>query len=326
MQAFPPRRLIPESTFMNFYHLLAIRARTAILGCCLLSLFAAPVASAAGVPVAECKPGQMPNEEWQTAFNLAQEAFAARAEHAVGALPAREPIHAAIGCFREALRLAPERFDVRIGLLHALLFEGEYAARSKNDRKQAFLEGRDLFEDTLDLLSRLAGMDFRKLKPEQVNQAMASFEEARPIFFLGALHWGLWADYFGTIAAVRAGVAKKIRVLAETTLAVTPDVDGGGAHRLMGRLHFLTPRIPFVTSWVDRKRSLIELEKALLLGPADPLNLAFLAEAVAEIGHDRARAKQLLLTAVSTMPRLESWVEDMSAIEEAKKIRRELKL
>ena len=275
---------------------------------------------------ATCAAGSEAARDWEVAFARAQTAFDQRAVGAAGALPAKGPIQASLECFRHALRLAPDRFDVRVGLLHALLFEGEYAARSKDERKQAFLEGRNLFEDTLDLLIRLTGTDFRKLKPEQVNRAMAGYEEARPIFFLGALHWGLWADYFGTIAAVRSGVAKKIRVLAETTLIVTPDVHGGGAHRLMGRLHFLTPRIPFVTSWVDRKRSVSELEKALSLGPTDPLNLAFLAEAVAEIGKDRKRAKELLIAAVMAKPREGYWVEDLSAIEEAKKIQRELRL
>jgi len=222
--------------------------------------------------------------------------------------------------------LAPDRFDIRIDLLHALLFEGEYAARSKADKKKVFLEGRDLFEDSLTLLSRVVGREVRDLSPQQLDRTLQECDEARPIFFLGALHWGLWADYFGTIAAVRAGTAKKIRRLAEMTLAVTPNVDEGGAHRLMGRLHFLTPRIPFITSWVDRKRSVSELEKALAQGPEDPLNLAFLAEAVAEIGKDRERAKELLAAAVSSSPRKGHLIEDLSAIEEAKKIRRELRL
>ncbi len=266
-------------------------------------------------------------EEAEALFQQGQSEFSHRAIGARGAVAASGPTDRALACYKEALALAPDRFDVRVAWLHALMFRGEYVARTEDDKKAAFLEGRDLFERSLDLLGQKLGQDVRQLSPEDLDKRLGRAPEARSLFFYGALHWGLWAEYYGTMAAVRQGVAKRIRTLAEIVLAVTPEIDEGGAHRLMGRIHFLTPRVPLVTSrWVDRDRALSELEQALVKGPDNPLNLAFLAEAVNDIGRDPVRAKALITRAVSARPRVDRLVEDRGAIERAKSIEKELGL
>ena len=259
---------------------------------------------------------------WQVALETGRGAFARRAEQAVGVQALAGPVSLAVDCFRHAVRLAPERFEPRVELLRAMFFQGEYAARSDAERKNIFLEGRDFFEQSLDLLSKDLGVDLRELPPEDVARVLDRRPEARPMFFFGAMHWGLWADYFGTVAALRSGVAKKLRHLGEVSLALTPQIDSAGGHRLVGQLHAKVPRLVFVSMWIDRERGLRELERAALLGPENPLNLTFLAEALADLGRDRERASELLAQVLRREPRPDHLVEDRKAIQRARNVQR----
>lgn len=259
---------------------------------------------------------------WQAAMEQGQTAFAQRAKDAVGFQAPRAPAARAVDCFRHAVTLAPQRFESRIELLRALFFQGEYAARTDAERRAIFLEGRDLFEASLDQLSRDLGVDLRTQPANQVARALETRPEAQPLFFFGAMHWGLWADYFGNVAALRSGVAKKLRQLAEVCLALTPDIDSAGGHRLVGQLHAKIPRLVFVSMWIDRERGLQELERAAQLGPENPLNLTFLAEALAELAGDRERARALLEQVIRRQPRPDHLVEDRKAIQRARNMQR----
>ena len=263
---------------------------------------------------------------WQSAMELGHEAFEQRAVDAIGVQAPAGPVASAAECFRLAVELAPERFEPRVELLRALFFQGEYAARSDAERKAVFLEGRDFFERSLDLLSRDLGLDLRSLNPHQVARALDRRPEARPMFFFGAMHWGLWADYFGNVAALRSGAAKRMRELGELCLALTPDIDSAGGHRLVGQLHAKVPRIVFVSMWIDRDRGLRELERAVQLGPENPLNLTFLAEALADLGRDRERARALITQVLEREPRPDHLVEDRKAIQRARNVQRNYRL
>lgn len=263
---------------------------------------------------------------WQLAMDQGHDAFARRAEDAIGTQALSGPVAQAVDCFRHAVELAPERFEPRVELLRALFFQGEYAARSDAERKAIFLEGRDFFERSLDLLSQDLGTDLRTLSPQQVARAIDRRPEARPMFFFGAMHWGLWADYFGNVAALRSGAAKRMRELGELCLALTPDIESGGGHRLVGQLHAKVPRIVFVSMWIDRDRGLRELERAVQLGPENPLNLTFLAEALADLGRDRDRASELISQVLRREPRADHLVEDRKAIQRARNVQRNYRL
>lgn len=252
-------------------------------------------------------------------------AFARRAEGARGARARAEPIGTAVACFERAAKLAPSRLDVRVELLRALFYQGEYAAPSDAERKRIFLEARDLFEQAVDDLGAELGVDLRRVDPKRVQERLgARSADAGALFFYGALHWGLWAQSYGKMAALRAGVAKKIRDYGELSLVLAPTVSNAGPHRLVGQLHAEAPRVLFLTMWVDRDRAVAELERAAELAPEDPLNLTYLAEALVEYRRERDRAAQLLAQAVSQGPREHHLVEDRAAIALARAAQRVL--
>lgn len=252
-------------------------------------------------------------------------AFARRAEAARGTTAAPEPIGAAVACFGRALALRPDRDDARSALLRALFFQGEYAAPSDAERKRIFLAATDLFEARVEQLAEEYDLDFRKVDPRRATTRVgARREDLGAMFFYGALHWGLWAQSYGKMAALRAGVAKRIRDYGELSLAMAPEVADAGPHRLVGQLHAEAPRVVFLTMWIDRERALEELERAVEIAPDDPLNLTYLAEALAEFRGDRDRAAGLLERAVTTPARAGHLIEDRNAIEQARAAQREL--
>src|SRR5262249_22178413 len=76
-----------------------------------------------------------------------------------------------------------------------------------------------------------------------------------------------------------------------------------GGHRMLGRLHTLAPKIPFFTGWVDRDRAVAELRKAVELGPEDPTNSLYLAEALLDFKPEkRAEALSILRRPATVQP------------------------
>ena len=292
--------------------------------------FAAARPAPAQSPGAADSGRALPCEEVSTvddAMERGGAAFARRAEGARGTRAAAEPIGTAVACFERALSLDPDRDDVRAALLRALFYQGEYAAGSDDERRRIFLAATDLFEARVEELGSEYGFDFRRVDPQRAAARVGDRRaDLGSTFFYGALHWGLWAQSYGRMAALREGVAKRIRDYGELSLAMAPEVSDAGPHRLVGQLHAEAPRVVFLTMWIDRDRALQELERAVELAPDDPLNLTYLAEALVEFRGDRRRGADLLERAVTTPPRPAHLVEDRNAIALAREARRALGL
>jgi len=150
-------------------------------------------------------------------------------------------------------------------------------------------------------------------------RALAAVPQAKSIYLWGAVDWGLWGDAFGRMAAARQGVGDRLRRYGEVVLAIDERYENAGGHRLLGRLHDLAPKIPFFTGWIDRDRSISELERAVALGPADPTNELYLAEAI--LDHRPAakpRAVAILRRVALRQPSPERVVEESKVIDEAR--------
>jgi tetratricopeptide (TPR) repeat protein len=213
--------------------------------------------------------------------------FARRAEGAPAPEAGRAapgPIGRAIDAYEEAVAADPGNLEARWKLLRALYYQGEHVAEGTDARREVFDRGRRAAEEALDrLAARVGGREaLDELPPRERAARLAGVPEAGRTYFWAAVHWGLWGDAFGRLAAARQGVAGTIRDLAETARALDERYENGGAHRVLGRLHALAPKIPFFTGWIDRDRAVAELRRALALGPDDPLNRLYLAEALLE--------------------------------------------
>jgi len=248
--------------------------------------------SAAAPPVAAATADELvaAGDDW-----FARRAEGAPAPEAGRAAPG--PIGRAIEAYADAVAAEPTNLEAHWKLLRALYYQGEHVAEGAEARREVFDRGRLAAEEALGRLAARAGgrelLD--ALDPEDRAGRLGAIPEAAPTYFWAAVHWGLWGDAFGRLAAARQGVAGTIRDYAETARALDESYENGGPHRILGRLHALAPKIPFFTGWIDRDRAVAELRRALALGPDEPLNRLYLAEALLEHRPERrAEALELL--------------------------------
>ncbi len=251
-----------------------------------------------------------------------REAFAARALGRQDIRAVAGPIDTAIESFEAALDLDPASFEARVALLKALFFKGEHVLTDRDAKLAVFERGRALAEEGIQILTRNTDLDPTGAKNRDSLVAHLGHEpDAVGVYFFAAVHWGLWGRYRGKIAAARKGVAGKIRDYAAVVLALDPDYESGGGHRILGRLHAEAPKLPFVTSWIDRDIAIRELELAHRADPEDALSLLYLAEALLE--HDssrRAEARTLLEKLVGKAPNPEYLVEELQAIADGREV------
>ncbi|HEY7213085.1 MAG TPA: hypothetical protein VIC28_00575, partial [Thermoanaerobaculia bacterium] len=177
-------------------------------------------------------------------------------------------------------------------LLRALHYKGEYATSGKEGKQAVFAHGKEVAEAGIDRLARRVGgrQKLDAMDPPQAAKALAGVPEARPLFLWAAVHWGLWGDVFGRLAAARQGVGDRVRRYAEILNALDEGYEDAAGHRILGRLHTLAPKVPFFTGWVDRDKAVSELRRAVALGPDNLDNHLFLAEALLE--HQPAKAAE----------------------------------
>jgi tetratricopeptide (TPR) repeat protein len=248
-------------------------------------------------------------------------AWARRADGHQGGRAAAGPIDEAIAAYERAVKEQPSRLEAQWKLLRALFFEGEHVAQSREDKQRVFGHGKDVAEAAVDRLAQKAGgrAKLDALSPAQAAKALAGTPEATPIVLWAGVHWGLWGDNFGRIAAARQGVGDKIRRYAEIGIALDERYDEAAGHRLLGRLHDQAPKVPFFTGWVDRGKAVAELRRAVALAPDNDLNQLYLAEAL--LDHQSAQAgeaREILRKLIAKPPSPARLVEDEKAIADAR--------
>jgi tetratricopeptide (TPR) repeat protein len=114
-------------------------------------------------------------------------------------------------------------------------------------------------------------------------------------------------------------VGDKVRSYAETLNALDERYEDAAGHRILGRLHTLAPKVPFVTGWVDRDKAVSELRKAVALGPDNLDNFLFLAEALYEHFPEKsAEARDILKKLLTRQPVPALVVEQESTLVKAK--------
>lgn len=252
---------------------------------------------------------------------LGDAAWARRAEGHQGGRAAAGPIGEAVTAYERAVREQPARLEASWKLLRALFFQGEQVAQSNADKQKVFGHGKQVAEAAVDRLAQKAGgrAKLDAMSPAQAAKALAGAPEAAPVILWAGVHWGLWGDAFGRVAAARQGVGDKVRRYAETGIALDENYDEAAGHRLLGRLHDLAPKIPFFTGWIDHDKAVTELRRAVALAPANFLNQLYLAEAI--LDHQPAKsaeAQEILRKLIAKAPRPEWVVEDEKALAEAR--------
>jgi len=239
-------------------------------------------------------------------------AWARRAEGHQGDRALPGPVNEAIAAYERAVKEQPDRLEGAWKLLRALHYKGDFATQTKEGKQQAFARGKEVAEAGIDRLARKVGgrEKLDAMTPAQAAKAVSAIPEAKPLFLWSAVHWGLWGDVFGRLAAARQGVGDRVRRYSEVLIALDERYEDAAGHRILGRLHTLAPKVPFVTGWVDRDKAVSELRKAVALGPGNLDNHLFLAEALLEYQPAKAaEARDILRRLLARKPVPELVVE-----------------
>jgi len=250
-------------------------------------------------------------------------AYARRAEGHQGAKAQPGPVNEAIADFERAVKEQPDRLEGSWKLLRALHFKGDFVARTNDEKQKVFARGKEVAEAAIDRLAKRAGgrAKLDAMTPAQAAKALAGAPEAAPLFLWSAVDWGLWGDAFGRLAAARQGVGDKVRTYSEILNALDERYEDAAGHRVLGRLHTLAPKVPFVTGWVDREKAVSELRRAVALGPANWDNDLFLAEALFEhFPAKAAEARELCRKLLGRQPEPNLLVEQESTLAKAKEL------
>jgi tetratricopeptide (TPR) repeat protein len=243
--------------------------------------------------------------------------YARRAEGAVGARAQPGEVDQAIDSYRAAVRADPGSKLARARLIRAVFFRTSFSDAPNNVRRRLLREARDVADEGL----RRLDADLGDVKGRARLEALRRVDHAVVLHFWAAVAWGQWGLAAGKLAAVRQGVAGRVRDLGQIVVDLDPAYEQGGGYRILGRLHDQCPRIPFLTGWVSRDRGLQYLRQALALDPANTVDQVFLAEAI--LAHDRARrpeAIRLLEACAESVPRPQFLVEDAFYIDRARKL------
>jgi tetratricopeptide (TPR) repeat protein len=249
-------------------------------------------------------------------------AWARRAEGHQGAKALAGPVDEAIAAYERAVREQPDRLEGTWKLLRALHYKGDFTTGSNEARQKAFARGKEVAEAGIDRLARRTVGSRQKLEalsPAQAAKAVAGVPESKPLYLWAAVHWGLWGDVFGRLAAARQGVGDKVKRDSEILIALDERYEDAAGHRILGRLHTLAPKVPFVTGWVDRDKAVSELRRAVALGPDNFDNHLFLAEALFEHQAGKsAEAREILKRLLAHKPSPELVVEQEKSLAEAR--------
>ena len=208
-------------------------------------------------------------------------AWSRRAEGAEGDRAAPGPIADAIAAYEAAIAADPRNLEASWKLARALHFQGEFTAMPAADRERLWERGTELAERSLAVLHGDRGWQDRE--PSTVAAEVEDRAVGAAVHFWAALHWGLWGETKGSMAAVHKGIAKRIRDHALVAIALDETCERGGPRRLLGRLHAVAPRVPFFTGWVSRAEAIEQLERAVAIAPESLANRLFLAEARLEL-------------------------------------------
>ena len=251
----------------------------------------------------------------QAQANEGDQHYLKRAEGRDGAVASPAEISAALEAYAAAMAKNREDVDSRWKYLRATYFKAEYTGLDDVKKAALYDRAKPVAEEAIAILRKRAGLKINRsaqtLEPQELGAALAGDEQAGETFFWTAVNWGQWGLAHGKWAAARAGVASKIRDDSRTTIAIDPKLEDAGGYRVLGRLHSVSPKIPFVTGWIDRDEAVQDLRKAVSIAPRNLINLFFLAEALQEWTDQKGEAVEILKQVIAATPHPDHLVEDL---------------
>ncbi len=246
----------------------------------------------------------------------ADEIWARRAEGQIEGRARPERARDAVEAYELAISTRPDALEAHWKLVRALWFSAEFATRDRAERIALLDRGRTASERGLALVAeRVGGGALERWAPEELRERVGGEmrHDAAQLYFWNAIALGAWSRSAGLLEAVMAGVANRLHEATVRSIALDPDVEQGGAIRLLSRLHAELPRIPLVSGWVDPALSVPLAERAVAEYPGHPGNAYLLGLALLDHAPDRRTQGLRLVEAATTLdPRPEFVIEDLA--------------
>ena len=212
-------------------------------------------------------------------------------------------VREARAAFEKLVAAAPDDLELRVQLMEAIHFESRFLHPEGSPERRVLV----------DRLVDEAEATLARLRPDTPKTAHAKVE------FWGSIAWGVWGYERGWVASARRSVARRVRDHAARTIELDPDVVDAGGLRILGRLHAVAPRVPFVTGWIDHLHGVTLLDEALQRSRNDPRNLLFLAEALLEyVPARRCEAVGLLDELEARHPAADAYIEQDEVLRDAR--------
>lgn len=159
-------------------------------------------------------------------------------------------------------------------LVRAYHFKGNYTTNDSEVKKQIFDLGKNLGD-----------------------KGVVDFPECAAMQLHTAIVWGLWGQEYGIMKAAKEGVAGNIKQYCEKSIELNPELEGGSAYRVLGRVYFKAPKIPFLLRWPSKDKAVGFLTTAFEMAPRNLTVQQFLAEAL----HATGKEDKALLMAQKAM-------------------------
>ena len=172
-------------------------------------------------------------------------------------------IDQAIALYKEALNTEDkeQQKTATWKLVQAYHFKGDYTSNDSKIKKEIFDLGKELGE-----------------------KGIVEFPDCAPMYLHTAIVWGLWGQEYGIMKAAKQGVAGNIKKYCEKTIELDPKLEGGSAYRVLGRVYFKAPKIPFLLRWPSKDKAVEFLNTAIEISPENLTAQQFLAEALHATG------------------------------------------
>lgn len=237
----------------------------------------------------------------QTNFEEGLRWYNQRTSGALGLSAKPEHINKAIGYLEKALANGENELETAIVLMRCYIFKARFTQDSDSDKRKTFQLAKEVGD---------------KYVPKYPLSKELRFE------YLSSL--GQWGEVMGVFRAAKEGVVDKVKAQMEALIKLDPEFRKGVPERALAVLNLRVPKIPFILSWPDKKKSLVMTTKVVDKYPDDIGNNFYHAEALVENGKEE-EAKDYLMRALSMQPDQEYLLEDRSLHLQAEKMLARLK-
>jgi len=237
----------------------------------------------------------------QSDFETGLRWYSQRTSGATGLKAKSEHIDKAIPAFAKAMENQRQELEAGIYLMRSYIFKARFVEEGNSDKRKTFQLAKEIGDE---------------LVPKYPLSKELRFE------YLSAL--GQWGEVMGVFRAAKEGVVDKVKTQMEALIKLDPEFRKGVPERALAVLNLRVPKIPFILSWPDKKKSLVMTAKVVDKYPDDIGNNFYHAEALVENGKEE-EAKSYLMRALSMQPEQEYLLEDRSLHLQAEKMLQRLK-